>query len=468
MTREKNQFLYSPFVIVLWGVLTFLAFAFSKELLFYGFVVAYALYVIAFCEDLSPIMPLFLLCYVTPSASNNPGKSEDGLFYGTTGAIILGFAAIVIVALGIRITCDKNIGWRKFFTMPRMLLGGILALGAVYLLSGIGSENYFAEAQRNLTFASIQFASVFFLYFLFSATVDWKKFDVSYFAWSGLVAGLVVVAQVIWIYLTQDIWVSEAVNRDLIYTGWGSNNNMGAMITTALPFAFYLAQKKKHNAIYLILALVLAVGVVFSCSRASALLAVPVAILSYLYAFVKTKNKREYAITSALLVALLAIAAMLFWDRATVIFERVPSIIDHVDGDLVFNHSGRFEIYRQGIEIFLKNPVLGDGFYFGGHEFAEFSIVDRFSSFFPPRMHNTIIQMLASCGIVGLLAYMFHRGQTIWVLVKRWSAENAYLSLYLFSLLGMSMLDCHFFNVGPTLFYSMALAVAEFGQNRRR
>ena len=32
------------------------------------------------------------------------------------------------------------------------------------------------------------------------------------------------------------------------------------------------------------------------------------------------------------------------------------------------------------------------------------------------------------------------------------------------SLLIMSLLDCHFFNVGPTLFYSMMLAVMEFGE----
>ena len=311
----------------------------------------------------------------------------------------------------------------------------------------------------------LQFASVFLLYFLFSATVDWEKFDVSYFAWSGLVAGLVVVAEVAWIYLTQDIWLSGAVNRDLIFSGWGTNNNMGAMITTALPFAFYLAQKKKHNSIYLILALILSVGVVFSCSRGSVVVAVPVAIISYIYAFVKTKDKREYAITSALLVVALVIAATLFWDRAVIVFERVPAILDHADGGLVFNHSGRFEIYKQGFEIFSKHPILGDGFYFSAYEFNEFSVVDRFSNFFPPRMHNTIIQMLASCGFVGLLAYGFHRWQTIRLLVKRWSIENAYISLYLVSLLGMSMLDCHFFNVGPTLFYSMALAVAEFGQS---
>ena len=136
MVHEKNRFLYSPFVIILWGVLTFFAFAFSKELEFYGLVVAYALYVIAFCDDLAPLMPLFLLCYVTPSVANNPGMAEGGLFYGATGKIIIGYAIIVVIALMLRITSDSNIGWGKLFKMPRMLLGGMLALGVVYLLSG--------------------------------------------------------------------------------------------------------------------------------------------------------------------------------------------------------------------------------------------------------------------------------------------------------------------------------------------
>ena len=466
MVHEKNRFLYSPFVIILWGILTFFAFAFSKELEFYGLVVAYALYVIAFCDDLAPLMPLFLLCYVTPSVSNNPGMAEGGLFYGATGKIIIGYAIIVVIALMLRITFDSNIGWGKLFKMPRVLLGGMLALGAVYLLSGIGSANYFEEAERNLVFALVQFASVCLLYFAFTAMVDWERFDIDYFAWSGLVAGLVVLAELVWIYQTQDVIVYGAVRRAMIYAGWGMYNNMGLIMGTSIPFAFYLAQRKKHNAIYLILGLVLAVGVLFTCSRGSIVFAALVTFFSYIYTFVKAENKKEFAITSIFLAVLLAIAGVMLREKLIDFFNKVPLIYEYVDGDVVFNTSGRFNIYRQGIEIFLKNPILGNGFYFDGYTIGEFSVVDRFSSFFPPRLHNTIVQILATCGVAGILAYLFHRGQTVWVLVKRWSIENAYIALYLFALLGMSLLDCHFFNAGPVLFYSMALAVAEFGQSR--
>ena len=468
MEYKSPRFLYSPLVIILFGVLTFAAFAFSMELLFYGFVALFALYVIGFCSDLAPIMPLFLLCYVTSSPSNNPGRTETGLFNGTSGAIILCLAAVVVIALALRITFDEKIGWRQFLEKPRMLLGGMLALGAVYLLSGIGSKGYTEDALRNIVFALIQFASVFLLYYIFSATVDWENFDIDYFAWAGLVPGLVVLAELVWFYLTQDIlWGGEIVIRFRIYTGWGNYNNMGAIIASSIPFAFYFAQKKKHNSIYLILAVVLAFGVVLSCSRSSMVFAVLVALLSYIYTFIRTENKLEFGITSASLLVLLGVLVIVFWDKASLVFREVPSIADMVDGSLTFDSNGRFDMYKRGIEIFLQNPILGDGFFFRDYKLMGFSTVENFSNFFPGRLHNTIIQMLASCGAIGLLAYAYHRWQTIRLLVNRWSVEKAYIGVYLFALLGMSLLDCHFFNVGPTLFYSMALAVLEFAEEQR-
>ena len=465
--KNRNQFLYSPFCIILLGIMTFAAFAYSKELLFYGFVTAYALYVIAFCHDLSPIMPLFLFCYVTPSLSNNPGMSEDGVFYGTSRIIILCYAAIVIIALLIRITFDQSIGWAKLFKMRRSLLGGMLALGAAYLISGIGSQYFFQDLSRNTVFALIQFLSIFFLYFVFSATVDWKKFNFDYFAWSGLVAGFVVLAELAWLYVTQEIWIDGAIFRYALYTGWGTYNNMGAIIVAAIPFAFYLAQKKKHNSIYLILAALLMVGVVFSCSRSCMGFAFLTTLLSCIYALVKTENKKEFAITSILMAVPFVIAAIMLWDRAADIFQHIPSIMDSVDGQTVYGDSGRLEMYKEGIKRFLQKPIAGQGFFSRDYAFPEFSTVESFSNFFPPRLHNTIIQILSTCGIIGILAYAYHRTQTVCLLVKKRSIENVYIGIYLLGLLGMSLLDCHFFNVGPTLFYSIALAVAEFAQSKK-
>ena len=41
------------------------------------------------------------------------------------------------------------------------------------------------------------------------------------------------------------------------------------------------------------------------------------------------------------------------------------------------------------------------------------------------------------------------------------SKEKAFLGCSIAALLVCSLFDCHFFNVGPTLFYAMTLAFAE-------
>lgn len=462
--KKINKFLYSPLAIVLLGIMTLAAFVFSGELVFYGAVIFYALYVLIFCDDFTPLMPLFLLCYVTASTKNNPGQSEGGLFYGSSGRFIVGLAVIAVIALITRITLDRDIGWKRLFSKRRSLIGGMLSLGGAYLLSGIGSKYYLEYAARNVFFAFIQLASVFLLYFVFSATVKWDRFDFDYFAWAGLVPGFVVLFELVWIYITRDVILDGSIDRSMIYAGWGIHNNIGAMIATSIPFAFYFACRKRRNSVYLILALILLVGVVFSCSRSSMVFAALVTLVSYIYTLKKTENKREFVLTSALLGALFIALLAVFADKVIEIFKSVPSIADVIDGVVVFNDSGRLDMYREGVDTFLRNPVIGQGFYCHDYDLFDFSIVEKFSSFFPPRWHNTVIQLLASSGVVGLAAYSYHRYQTVRLFVRRRTPGNAYIALYILTLLTMSLLDCHFFNVGPVLFYSMALAVAEYAE----
>ena len=87
--------------------------------------------------------------------------------------------------------------------------------------------------------------------------------------------------------------------------------------------------------------------------------------------------------------------------------------------------------------------------------------VEKIKAVLPARWHNTVIQLLASCGLVGLMCYSFHRLQTLRLFWKKRKTDILFIGISLLSLLIMSLLDCHFFNIGPTLFYSIALAFAE-------
>lgn len=461
--RSINRIINSPLGIVILAACTAVSFAFSLELYLYTAVIIYSIYVTAFCDDFKPLLPLFVFCYVAPSISNNPGKTEQSLFYGATGIYLICLVVLVLIALILRLSIDKEIGFRRFFSVKRTLLVSILALGTSYFLSGIGSEKYLEYVKSNLFFAFIQFASIFLLYFVFSVTVKWDKMDLDYFAWAGLMMGVLVAVEVGIIYISEDVIVDGTILRGRIYSGWGCYNNIGAIISMSIPFAFYFACRKQRSSLYLILGCLLTAAVVFSCSRGSMVGAAFAFLVSFVYTFFKAENKKEFRISSLAIFGILSICAILFWDQINAMFNKVPSISDINDGSISFNDSGRFGIYLSGLEVYLDYPIFGQTFYPASFPMYDFSDVEQFSSFFPPRWHNTVIQMLASCGTVGMLAYSYHRIDTIRLFWKKRTTMNVFIAISILTLLGMSLLDCHFFNVGPVLFYSIALAVMEFG-----
>ena len=129
--------------------------------------------------------------------------------------------------------------------------------------------------------------------------------------------------------------------------------------------------------------------------------------------------------------------------------------------------SKRDLLFINGMKQFLQNPIFGGTFYPQEYIPWDWAELEAFSSFFPPRWHNTLVQIAASCGAVGLAAYALHRFQTVVLFIKERSTEKLFIGIYVAALLLASLLDCHFFNIGPVLVYSMALAFAEnIGQSR--
>ena len=466
--RIINRFVSSNLCVFVLAAFAALAFTFSKEFEFYVFVILYGLYVGLFADDLSPLMPLFIFCYVTPSKNNNPGVTTDSVFYGKSGIFLLAFVLTVVFLIFVRIANDRNMGLKKLFFKKRFMTFGMLLLGASYMLSGILWERYDEFMQKNLVFAALQFLSVFLLYFIFSATVDWSRFRVNYFVCIGIAAGLLVSYELLWVYANCGVITDGAINRSLIGTGWGITNNIGAIITLSIPFPFYFATKKLFPAPWILLGCALFAASILSCSRGSIVCAVLIFGISYLAMLVKARNKFGAYFTTAVCFIAVFMIAMLNFEELSRLFETIPSIYEIADGNVEFNDSERLDIYKFGIQAFLDEPIFGKTFYPTDFNIYDAATLDSFSSFFPPRWHNTIIQILASCGLVGICAYAIHRLSTVIVLVKRRSLVNFTFGMSMLALLLMSLLDCHFFNIGPVLFYSPMLAVMEFGKDPDR
>ena len=455
--NQLNRFLYSPQYMVLVAALTLISNVFGGEMIAYSIIIAIGIYTILFCRDFLPTMPLFVCGYITPSVANNPGSSSSSIFYPANGGLLLaGLLVLVLLTLLIRLSFDSALR-TKLFTTKRILWPGLLFLGISYLLSGIGSLYYGQVYGRNLLFALLQFASFACLYWFFCGAVYWEIAPRNYFAWLGTMVGIVLLLELGNIYLSNDLFVNGKIKRDYIFTGWGNYNNIGALLAAMLPFPYYFAsQSRKHSWIYHILGLLIFAGVIFSNSRGAILFAGMIYTACIFLVLWKCKNRIQNCIAYVVAITLAVGIIFCLGDRITQVFAEIIH--------MQFAPSGRDQIYIDGIRQFLRNPIFG-GSFFPETEQPSWAVNQGFIYFFPPRWHNTLIQIAASCGLLGLVAYGIHRAQTVALFCnkKNRTMRKAFVGLSVLVLLGTSLLDCHLFNVGPAFYYSVALAFAEHG-----
>lgn len=451
-----NAFLRTPWYILLVACLTVLSSVFGQELIVYSVFVAVGVYLCLLGEDFLPLMPIVICCYIAPSFENNPGRNPQSIFYPAYGGIyLLSIVSVFVLCLIWRLLTDRDFGGKRFFQKKRSLTVGMLVLGVAYVLGGFGMDNYFFYAGRTILFGFIQFVSVFLMYYVFSGAVKWEKAPKDYFAWIGLCVGFVVLAQLSENYLSGRIFMEggNTIDRELMATGWGMHNNIGGLMAMMLPFPFYLAYTRRRCWVYIGLATMLMMGVVISCSRT----AMFVGALEFVICSGILLRKREKRLPILVVCAAAAVCVGVF---AVVSFDTLKDVyalfIEELDAI-----SKRDLLFINGTKQFRDYPIFGGTFYPQGYVPWDWAELESFSSFFPPRWHNTLVQIAASCGIVGLAAYALHRVQTVRLFLRHRSRENLFIAIYVFALLAAGLLDNHFFNVGPVLFYSMALAFVE-------
>ncbi len=450
---RMDRFLISNGYLLLLGLLTVAANAFSLELLTYGIFAALSVYISFFGKDLLPLTPMLICCYMVPSRANNPGIYEDTVFSGSGGMAIGAMAAVMAFSVLLRLALDPEIGRRTLLKTRRVLLPGIAAVGITYVLGGIGSGHYFDRGTANLVFGITEFLALGLLYFLLTASVKWKEVPEAYFSRVCVTWGLILVAEILVMYIQAKPYADGELDRNVLFTGWGNYNCMGGLLTMMIPSAFHLATVRKPTWLYSDVAALFLVGVIFSCSRNSLLIALAVYAVCLVYLVVKSTRRWSCLAVNgicagAALVYLLGFNYDLLMEYLDIFFIT-RSIFSRLDG------------FKAGILQFLDAPILGGGFFPVDFDLEIWSTTEAVTAFFPAFWHNTLVQLLATCGLVGLAAYIWHRWQTLRLLAKKHTVQNVYLFFSILALLAMSMFDCHLFKLAPTIVYSMALAFAE-------
>lgn len=457
LRQRFDKFLYSPAYFVVLGSLSVLANVFGRELIAYSILIPLAICVCLFGRDLLPLMPVFACAYISPSAANNPGVNEKSIFSLSGGGIYLGILLAVLVgSLIYRLVKDPDFGGKKFLNQKRKLLSGMCALGITYAISGLCSGHWAEYGWRNLLFAAIQFVAVAGLYWLFSGSVKWEQAPKAYVYWMGICVGYVLVAELLSIYLTKEIWVGGTIHREHIFTGWGNYNSMGALLAIMIPLPFYLAIKGRFRWFGLLSAFVFLAALLFTCSRVSMIMGALIFVISYVFYLIHSRHAKGRIVIYAISALIPIVVLTVFW-------KEIQSLLGRMS-DIGFESiAERSKGYAEGIKQFLKYPIFGGTFFpVNFKELYVWAQVDNFTALFPPRWHNTVIQLLATGGVVCLFGYIVHRVQTVKLFLKNPSGDKTFVALSILALLLASLLDCHFFNVGPVLLYSAMLAFTEF------
>lgn len=447
--RQKvNKFLTGPKYILALALLTALSFMVGGELVFYCVIALLAGYVCAFCDDLLPLTPVFVFVYVAPSVHSNPGRSGDTVFSGVRLVFVVLLGLAILGAFAYRIVRDH----KRFFHWRNKLMPGILLLCAAYMLSGIGSRGYFSVAGKNFLFALGQCAGVLVPYWLFANGVNWKKARKDYLAWIGVGVGCLLLLEILFVYLVNDVVQHGVILRERVYTGWGMRNNVGCLLAMMIPFAFSLAVQHKKVVYGILGGAVFLIGVFLTTSRTSAIFGTAAYLACIALIFLHTDDKKRKLIAMLIAAGGFLLLVVAFHRPLFRLFSQALDDASELDS--------RYTIYKNGLKSFFRAPIFGTTFYPGKNMAWGWASADV-RSVLPDRWHNTVIQLLASTGIVGMIAYLYHRVQTVKMVMKFRGREKWLTVISLGIMLLCSMLDCHFFNVGPTLFYSTALAFME-------
>ena len=394
------------------------------------------------CNDLKFfISPLLSFYFIFSKEILN---SED--LYSTSSLIFFGMCIFALISCVIVhfIIYKKEIKVTRFYSS--YLFWGFIALTSFLLLNGF--FNFAEYNKENIIFGTLIAVSIVLPFFIFSINMKIDKKTAKYLVYVLLVISFLMAIELIALYMTSVKIINGKILKHTIDLGWGVSNNVGGILAMLMPVHFYCALKAKYSLPFFVSGVGCYVLILLSMSRTSIIISTFILMICMGFLCIyKHKNSMINRFSVIGFLFLVAVALIFFEDKLDRAFEEIIKI--------GLDDSGRIEYYKDGINKFLQRPIFGVGF---GNSHG---VNDKFVIAAPEFFHNTVIQMLASCGILGFSAYAFHRYQTVKLFISHRTPLSFFLGMSVLTLLLTSLLDIHMFNIFPAMFYSVILCVLE-------
>ncbi len=429
------------------ALLVLLGHALGAEVLFGALLLALIVPACLVCHDfrfgIAPFLYVIFIVSAKGYSPNDTGYADRFL----NPASITGLVAIVVILLAALIYFAlRN---RKIVNqIPRggMLLSLGILCGA-FLLNGLFNPKY---DFKNLLYVIIFSATLLVVYLLFALYFRFDRDSTDYLMYCLVVAGLLIAAELLLGFFTHIEINESGIVKETVVLGWGVWTNIGGMLAFLMPSCFYFAATSRRGLIGYLLGFFFLFCILLSQSRGALLVGGVVLLICLVALCVKGDYRKRNRVLTAI-VALCGVAVcVLFMDQ---ILAIVNNFLEYGFAD-----NGRFEKWQAGWNHFLDYPVFGSGFYD--------SYIDEAwdMPLYPYLYHNTVIQVLGATGIVGTLAYAYHRFCTLRAVFRLPNTEKTYLGICILALLLFSLTDVLLFKTYPTIYYSLMLLFMDKSQ----
>lgn len=370
-------------------------------------------------------------------------------FEGAHLWIVITLVAVLVASLAYYLIRTGFFSHIRFGKTPLLL--PLLVLSAVFLTNGLFSETYILE-NLLLGFVQVVVYLVDFLVLWDGLSRESVEDIMTFTVELSILVSWILVVELLNVYIVSIApgWVDWLSKGEILF-GWGVSNTCACLLSIQVPLLFYGIYRGTHVIPASLTVVAVLVAIVCTLSRSALLFTSIVLVVCLLYACCFSKHRKSFIFTSLGMIALVGVLCLIFRDR-------VRSILNYFSF-VGFDDSGRFRVWRLSLEHALLNPVFGVGFY-GETILGSLNTGQSYTTFYPEFRHNTLIEMLASCGIVGLVGYLYMRVCSLTIFFKRLSVEKIFLGLSIFTFLLECMLDIFTFSIYPVFFYNFALAAA--------
>ena len=440
--QSLNNFVNSLFFPFIIGLIVVISCNFALEVVCYPLIAILGIISLIVSKDTKPLISIILLFLMSASYKNGPSYNKDCSIpniYDNKGIVIFFAILIAIVFLMAILNLLFYKHYKNVFKKSLCLLPGLIFLGLGYVLGGIG-QGYDI---KNLLFSlsNVGMIIVMVLYFSDTAFIDSnRKKTLRYISMVMVATFLVISLEVIGTYFINNVIVNDTIDKSQIVTGWGINNNFAGYINITIPFILYLSLSEDKPGKYYFLLILSAFIVLLTLSR-NGILIIGVELLLCLIAILTYRKVEIKYILVSLMIILCGVSIILL-----TYYDKVINLFKHIL-NLGFSLNGRGELYEFSWKCFIERPIFGKG-WFAIDDHFHFGVAAP-NSFAPEfKAHNLFLQLLGSCGIVGLVGFLLFFAEISYKTFKNFSIEKCIYYSAIAVLIATSMLDNYFFDYG--------------------